>query len=69
VRDAAGIAAAVEHVPYEREYRPGFEDTRRRVPDVSKAERLLGFRAAVALEDGLRRTIDWWRQRLVVPSH
>ena len=63
---AAGLAVPVAHVPYEREYGPGFEDTRRRVPDVSKAERLLGFRAAVALEAGLRHTIDWWRQRLVV---
>jgi UDP-glucose 4-epimerase len=69
VRGAAGTAVPVEHVPYEREYGPGFEDTRRRVPDVSKAERLLGFHAGVALEDGLRRTIDWWRQRLVVTNH
>src|SRR5436190_15692869 len=27
--------------------------------DVSKAERLFGFRAQVSFQDGLRRTIDW----------
>jgi UDP-glucose 4-epimerase len=33
----------------------------RRLADVSKAERLLGFRAQVGLEEGLRRLVDWWR--------
>jgi UDP-glucose 4-epimerase len=33
----------------------------RRLADVSKAERLLGFRAEVGLEDGLGRLVDWWR--------
>ncbi|GAB4543386.1 MAG: NAD-dependent epimerase/dehydratase family protein [Anaerolineae bacterium] len=34
----------------------------RRLADVSKAERLLGFKAQVELEDGLRRMVKWWRQ-------
>src|SRR5437870_6370824 len=29
--------------------------------DVSKAERLFGFRAQVSFQDGLRRTIDWYK--------
>src|SRR5438876_9602643 len=33
----------------------------RRSLDVSKAERLFGFRAQVSLQDGLRRTIDWYK--------
>ena len=33
---------------------------RRRV-DASKAERLFGFRATTDFEDGMRRTIDWYR--------
>lgn len=41
-----------------------FEDTRRRVPDVSKAASLLGFRAEVPLPEGLTRTISWWRDTL-----
>jgi len=32
-----------------------------RLIDTLKAERLLGFRARVSLEEGLRRTIDWYR--------
>jgi UDP-glucose 4-epimerase len=36
-----------------------YEDVSRRIPDVSKAGRMLGFQALVGLEDGLRRTIAW----------
>jgi UDP-glucose 4-epimerase len=33
----------------------------RRLADTSKAEQLLGFRASVELDEGLRRLVDWWR--------
>jgi UDP-glucose 4-epimerase len=38
-----------------------YEDVRRRVPDVSKAGRMLGFHARIGLEKGLSRTIEWQR--------
>jgi len=34
----------------------------RRLLDVSKAEKEFGFRARVSLEEGLRRTIEWYRE-------
>jgi UDP-glucose 4-epimerase len=37
----------------------------RRLADVSKAQRLLGFRAQVGLEDGLSRMVKWWRQEQI----
>lgn len=40
--------------------RPGGQP--RRSLDCSKAERLFGFRATTSLEEGLRRTIDWYRE-------
>jgi nucleoside-diphosphate-sugar epimerase len=45
-----------------------FADVELRIPDVKKAERLLGFRARIDLEDGLLRTLDWYRQSLAIPS-
>jgi UDP-glucose 4-epimerase len=33
----------------------------RRLADVGKAERMLGFRAQVSLEEGLKRLVEWWR--------
>jgi UDP-glucose 4-epimerase len=34
----------------------------RRLADVSKAKRRLGFQAQVSLEDGLRSLVEWWKQ-------
>jgi dTDP-glucose 4,6-dehydratase/UDP-glucose 4-epimerase len=46
------------YVPFEQ------AGTDRRLPDVSRAERVLGLRPNVTLEVGLRRTYDWYAPRL-----
>ena len=51
----------LEFVPYKKISGQDYEDVRRRIPDVCKAERLLGFKANVSLEEGLKRTIAWQR--------
>ncbi len=38
-------------------------DVRDSQADISKAERLLGYRPTVGLEDGLRRTVEWFRTK------
>lgn len=38
------------------------DDPTRRCPDISKARSLLGWQPRVGLDEGLRRTIDWFRQ-------
>jgi UDP-glucose 4-epimerase len=35
----------------------------RRLADTRKAERLLGFKTQVSLEDGLQRLVHWWEQQ------
>lgn len=40
-------------------------DVELRVPDVKKAEQLLGYRAKVDLDVGLLRTLDWYREQHV----
>jgi GDP-L-fucose synthase len=34
----------------------------RRCLDTSRAEKLFGFRASTSFEEGLRRTVDWFRE-------
>ena len=41
-----------------------FADVELRIPDVSKAKELLGFEAKVDLDEGLRKTIAWYRTRM-----
>jgi nucleoside-diphosphate-sugar epimerase len=55
VRDLCDSTSAIETRPLP------IDDPQRRCPDVTVAVRELQWRAAVSLEEGLRRTIDWWR--------
>jgi nucleoside-diphosphate-sugar epimerase len=49
---------------FELEHMRSFEvDVQRRWPDVSKAERLLGWKAQVPLREGVRRTVEWLREQ------
>ncbi|MSQ83722.1 MAG: NAD-dependent epimerase/dehydratase family protein [Myxococcales bacterium] len=40
-----------------------FADVELRVPDISKARKLLGFEPVIDLEEGLQRTIAWYREQ------
>lgn len=51
----------IEYITYES-FGGGYEDVRRRVPDLRKANTLFGFQTKVSLADGLQRAIDWHRQ-------
>ena len=53
VRARIGSSSEIRFVPYEVAYRPGFEDMRRRVPDLSKARRLIGFTPSRTLDDAI----------------
>ncbi len=62
VLELTGSPSEIKHVPSKEAYGPAFEETRRRVPDVSRAGRVLGFKAQTPLDVGLRRTIAWFRE-------
>ena len=53
----AGSDSPIQHVE------AAADDPRRRCPDISLAERELGWRPRVGLLDGLQRTIAWYRQQ------
>jgi UDP-glucose 4-epimerase len=44
-----GSPSTIEFVPYDQAYGEGFEDMRRRVPDNSRAQQLIGFHPSAGL--------------------
>jgi len=63
IRDLAALVCRL--VPYQGrlvwdETRPNGQPRRRL--DTTRAERLFGFRAQIPFEEGLRQTIEWYRQ-------
>ncbi|GIW74091.1 MAG: UDP-glucose 4-epimerase [Phycisphaerales bacterium] len=49
-----GSGSAIERVPYERAYGPGFEDLRCRVPDLTRLRKAIGFQPRIELEETIR---------------
>jgi UDP-glucose 4-epimerase len=64
VRAYVGSQSEIQHVSHESYYGAGFADTRRRVPDITRARHLLGWEPSVDLEQGLGRTYDWWKHNV-----
>ena len=62
IRARVGSDAEIVHVPYCEVLGPNFEDPPRRVPDTRRAAEVLGFRAETPLEEGLEKTIRWFRE-------
>ncbi len=63
IRRLTGSTSPLIRVPYERAYGPGFEDMPRRVPDLTKIRRLIGYVPSVALPGMLQAIIDDARLR------
>lgn len=45
-------------------YGKGYEDIPVRIPDITKARKLLRFNPKVGLEEGLKRTITWFKKNI-----
>jgi UDP-glucose 4-epimerase len=56
-----GGRAEIRRIPYEEAYEAGFEDMRRRVPDLRKIRDLIGYRPTVGIDGILDRVIVWER--------
>ncbi len=63
LRQLAEMLSQVMGGSSELEFQPArkVNPVQRRLADVEKARRLLGFEATVSLEQGLRRLVDWWQ--------
>lgn len=59
-----GSRSKLVYIPYDKAYESGFEDMRRRVPDISKAGRLVGYKPRVTLDETIRRVAKFVRQEL-----
>lgn len=65
IAEELGMAEGLRwrHVSSGEIYGEEFEDIQRRVPDLEKSWRVLGYAPEVDLEDGLRRTLRAYRDR------
>ena len=63
VRDLCGSQSPIKYIPYEEAYDSGFEDMPRRVPDLTKVRRMIGYEPRHSLDDILVQVIDYFRRK------
>ena len=61
VVDVADADVEPEYIDTDDLYGDSYEDLERRVPDVSKAKRELGWQTTTSLEAGIERVVEWGR--------
>ena len=61
VKEVTGSGSEIVTVPYDQAYEAGFEDMPRRVPDITKIGRLVGWRPSTPLRRTLERITAWAR--------
>ncbi len=63
VKKLTGSQSIIKLIPYDQAYESGFEDMPRRVPDLSKIEKLIGYETKNNLDDILTQVIDYFRRK------
>ncbi|MBX3001289.1 MAG: GDP-mannose 4,6-dehydratase [Caldilineaceae bacterium] len=61
----ADSASTVTYIPYNEAYAPGFEDMRRRVPNIDKIRRTVGWSPGHTLTDILTDVLAYERERMI----
>lgn len=61
VKEMTGSRSAIEHIPYEKAYGPGFEDMQRRCPNIEKIGKLIGFKPDYDLTSIVQSVIDFFK--------
>lgn len=58
-----GSSSKIVYIPYDQAYEEGFEDMQRRVPDTTKANRVIGFKTTVGLDGILKMVVEEFREK------
>jgi len=64
IRHLTGSRSEIVFVPYDEAYARGFEDMRRRVPDITRVRELIGWQPRRTLDEILRSVIEDQRREL-----
>src|SRR4030095_11739067 len=68
VKLKTGSQSPIEFVPYNQVFDAGFEDMRRRVPDITKIGKFIGYRPTVHLDEIIDHVIDFYAATIPSPT-
>ncbi|XOB41346.1 MAG: GDP-mannose 4,6-dehydratase [Candidatus Nealsonbacteria bacterium] len=62
VKELTNSSSKITHIPYTQAYPDGFEDLRRRVPDISNIRKMIGYEPKFSLEETIKKIIKYQQQ-------
>ena len=62
IKEMAESDSDIEYISYEKAYGPGFEDMKRRCPDINRIKELIGFQPKVDLRSIIQSVIDYYKE-------
>ncbi len=63
VKSIIGSSSEIVKVPYAEAYEAGFEDMQRRMPDLTKIKRLIGYEPTVKLDQIIRHIWEYFQEK------
>ncbi len=63
MKKAGGFKSKIKFVEHKKVFGKGYEDIPRRVPDTKKLSMTIKWKASIGLEEGLKKTIDYYRRK------
>jgi len=61
VKELTNSSSEIHLIPYDRAYEEGFEDMPRRVPDISKIRKMIGYEPTLNIKEILKKVIEYER--------
>lgn len=58
-----GSNSKIKYIPYDKAYEEGFEDMQRRVPDISKINKLIAFKPTYSLPEIIKDIIEYLKSK------
>jgi len=62
VKKLCNSDSEIVKIPYDKAYETGFEDMHQRKPDISKIQKLIGYRPKINLEKTIEEIIEYFKQ-------
>lgn len=61
VKEITNSDSKIIHIPYDKAYEEGFEDMKRRVPDISKIQKLTGYKPSYDVKEIIKSVVEYYR--------
>ncbi len=62
IKKMTNSKSSIEFIPYDKAYETGFEDMQRRLPDLTKINKFIGYKPKIKLNEMLQKIINYYER-------